>query len=435
MSPELIGIIAFVALLVLIIMGMPVGFCMILIGLVVFWAVADWGPMLGLAGLIAFNKLIVYTFTCVPLFVFMGSLAFRSGIAKDLYKSARLWTAKLAGGLAQATCVANGFFGAITGSTIAATATFSKLAVPEMSRLGYDRRLTVGCVAAAGTFASIIPPSINVILYGMVTQQSIGKMLIAGIVPGIIIASCYMVLIWIRVKRNPSLAGTPTTGVTFKDALRGSTLLWPVVVTFSIMLGGIYMGVFTPTEGGAVGAFVIFVLCLVTRRFSWHLLVDSLFDTAKTMASLYIICLGAFLFSASFAITRLPDTVSTWMVGLPMAPLAILVVMMVVYIVLGAVMDTTAMLFLTMPVVFPATLALGFHPIWFGILIIHVFEIGMITPPYGLSLFVAKASLPDVPFIDIMAGVVPFLIADLVSMVILIAFPVVVTFLPDLMMG
>ena len=435
MSPELIGLIAFFGLLALILMGLPVGFGMILGGAAVFWAIGDWGPMLGMAGMIPFDKVTTYTFTCVPLFVFMGNLAFRAGLAKDMYHSARLWTAKLPGGLAQATCVANAFFGALSGSTIAATATFCKLAVPEMDKLGYNRRLSVGCVTAAGTFASIIPPSINVVLYGMITEQSIGKMLIAGILPGIVIAGCYMVLIWIRVKWNPRLAGVPLTGVTLKDAIRGSKLLWPVVLTFIVMLGGIYTGLFTPTEGGAIGAFVVFFLAVITKRFSWRLLWDCLFDTAMTMATLYIIVVGAFMFGAGMAISRLPSTVAGWVTELPYSPMVILMVILTVYIILGCIMDTTAMLFLTMPVIFPATVKLGFHPIWFGILIIHVFEIGMVSPPYGISLFTAKASLPDVPFSDIMIGVLPFLLADLVSMVILIVFPDIVTFLPDLLMG
>lgn len=432
MSPELIGLIGFFVLLGLIIIGVPVGFGMIVIALVVFAIVGGWEPMSAMAGMIPFNKVTCYTLTCVPLFVFMGNLAFRGGIARDLYYSARLWTGRIRGGLAQATCVANGFFGAISGSTIAATATFSKLAVPEMERLGYQRRLSVGCVAAAGTFASIIPPSINAILYGMITEQSIGKMLIAGIVPGIIIALCYMVSIWIRVKRDPRLAGTEVKA-SFKDALRGSMLLWPVVITFIVMLGGIYGGVFTPTEGGAVGAFLVLVLIVVMRRFSWGLVQESLIETGKTIAILYIICVGAFLFTSAFTITQLPSFVANWVIGLAVPPLGVLLVLIVIYILLGAIMDTTAMLFLTMPIIFPVTIVLGYDPIWFGILIIHVFEIGMVTPPYGLSLFAAKAALPDVPFTDIMIGVLPFLVADLVSMAILIAFPVVVTFLPDMM--
>lgn len=435
MTPSTIGLIAFFGLLLLVLIGLPVGFGMIVGGIVVFWAIGGWDPMLGVVGMVPFDKVTTYTFTCVPLFILMGNLAFKAGLARDLYYSARLWTAKLPGGLAQATCVANAFFGALSGSTLAATATFSKLAVPEMSNLGYNRRLNVGCVAAAGTFASVIPPSINVILYGMITEQSIGKMLIAGIIPGIMIASCYMVLIAVRIKRNPKLAGAPITGVTLKDAIRGSKLLWPVIVTFIVMLGGIYTGTFTPTEGGAVGAGVVFGLVVITKRFSWRLMWDCLFDTARTMATLYIIVAGAFTFSAAMAITRLPSNVAKWMVELPAPPLIILLVILIVYIVLGAIMDTTAMLFLTMPVIFPATVKLGFNPIWFGILIIHVFEIGMVSPPYGLSLFAAKASLPDVPFSDIMLGVIPFLLADLVSMAILIAFPGVVTFLPDLVMN
>jgi len=435
MSPEVIGIVAFFSLLALIIIGMPIAFGMILAGLAVFWAVGDWGPMLAVAGMIPFNKVTQYTFTCVPLFVFMGNLAFRSGIAKDLYASARLWTAKITGGLAQATCLSNAFFGAISGSTIAATATFSKLAVPEMEQLGYSRRLTVGCVAAAGTFASVIPPSINVILYGMITEQSVGKMLIAGVIPGLMIAFCYMVSIWIRVKRNPSLAGGHMIAPSFKDVLRGSTMLWPVVITFVVMLAGIYMGIFTPTEGGAVGAFVVLLICFFTKRLSWGLLWDSLFDTAKTIASLYVIVVGTFLFSSSFAITRLPNAVGVWLTGIPAHPMVVLMLILVVYIILGAIMDTTAMLFLTLPVIFPATAQLGYNPIWFGILIIHVFEIGMVTPPYGLSLFAAKAALEDVEFTDIMFGVIPFLFADIASMIILIAFPSIVTFLPELMMG
>jgi C4-dicarboxylate transporter DctM subunit len=434
MAPPVIGLIAFFGLLLLVLVGLPVGFGMIVAGIVVFWAIGGWNPMLGVVGMVPFDKVTTYTFTCVPLFILMGNFAFRAGLAKDLYHSARLWTAKLPGGLAQATCLANAFFGALSGSTLAATATFSKLAVPEMAKLGYNRRLNVGCVAAAGTFASVIPPSINVVLYGMITEQSIGKMLIAGIIPGIVIAGCYMALIWVRVKHNPNLAGTPITGVTLKDAVRGSKLLWPVIVTFIVMLGGIYTGTFTPTEGGAVGAGVVFALIVITKRFSWHLLWDCLFDTAKTMAVLYIIVVGAFTFSAAMAITRLPSTVANWMVDLPFPPIIILFVILAVYIVLGCIMDTTAMLFLTMPVIFPTTVKLGFNPIWFGILIIHVFEIGMVSPPYGLSLFAAKASLPDVPFSDIMLGVIPFLLADLVSMSILIMFPQLVTFLPNLVM-
>jgi len=429
-----IGLLEFFGVILLILIGMPVGFAMILAGIIGFWVIGGWEPMLGMIGMVPFNKVVQYTFTCVPLFVFMGSLAFRAGIARDLYEAARLWTAKLPGGLAQATCLANAFFGAISGSTIAATATFSKLAVPEMERLGYDTRLAAGCVAAAGPIASVIPPSINVILYGMITEQSIGAMLIAGILPGILVTICFMTLILVRVKRRPSLAGPPATGVTLKDAIWGSRLLLSVLLTFVVMIGGIYKGIFTPTEGGAVGAFMIFVTTLILRRFTWHLLLDSLFDTARTMATLYIIVVGAFIFSTSFAITRLPDTVATFLVNLPISPLGVLIVILFMYIILGAVMDTTAMLFMTMPVIFPATLVLGYDPIWFGILIIIIFEIGMVTPPYGLSLFAAKSALPDTSFTDIMLGVLPFVAANIVALAILIAFPTIVTFLPNRIM-
>lgn len=432
MDPGLVGLLSFAILLILILLGMPVAFAMALLGIIGFWIIGGWPATVSMVGMIPWNKVTMYSFTVVPLFVLMGNLAFHAGFSRDVFDSARKWVGQFPGGLAQATVLGSAFFAAATGSTVAAAATMSKIAVPEMERYGYDRGLALASVAASGTIASMIPPSIAMVLYGMVTEQSIGKMLIAGIFPGILMAASYMTQIILRTWLNPSLGGA-MPGVSWKERFIAIKGVVGIAFLFLVVMGGIYTGIVTPTEAGALGAAGALILGFATRRLSLRGLWESLLDTAKTIGMIFCICMGAFVYNALFAYSRIPDMGAEFISGLPVPPIGILIAIMIFYIILGTFMDGVAILFLTMPTIFPITVAMGWNPIWFGILFIHVYEVGMITPPFGITLFATKSAIPTASMEEMIRGIVPFLVADMVSLALLISFPAIALFLPSVM--
>jgi len=433
MSPELIGWLAIAALFLMLAFGIPVAFALTAIGLVGYAALAGLDPALGIAGLVPYAKTAVYTFTAVPLFIVMGNFAFYAGFGTDVYNTARHWVKRLPGGLAQATVVGAAGFGAACGSGLAGCAMMTKVAVPEMIRLGYDRKLAIGVAAAAGPIAQMIPPSIMMVLYGIITEQSVAKLLIAGIIPGIVCALVYMAVVYFRVKANPRLAPAPEPFV-WRQALASLKGAWAVALLAILVMGGIYSGVFTPTEAAGVGAFGALSLALITRRMPSGGLSAAFLDTAKTTSMLYLILVGAYIFGYLLTITRLPAELSGLLTSLDVPRWVILISIIIFYLIIGMFMDMVPAMFITLPLLYPTVVKLGYDPIWFGVLIVQLGEISLLTPPFGLNLIIIKGLMEEVEMTEIIRGVSPFIFGAIVTLAIYIAFPELVLFLPNMML-
>lgn len=422
-------------MLVLLLLGVPVYAAIGGVGLLGYFLMEGLEKSLSIVGLVSYSRVAVYAFSVVPLFIFMGSVISAANLGADLYAATRRWLGGLPGGLAQATVAANTLFGAACGSSVAAAATFGKIAVPEMLRYGYAKSLATASVAAAGTLAVMIPPSIAMVLYGLITDTSIAKLLIAGILPGLINAVIYMGTIYLWAKRYPMDAPSLQTPWSWKENLLALKGVWGVVAICIAVLGGIYTGIVTATEAGALGAFCALVLTVAMRRLSWRKFITALRESVQTTVMIQVILLSAFIFGYFMAVTLLPQQLAAWLTSLPIPGLAMIVAIMVVYIILGCFMDMLSVMFITLPVIFPTIIGLKFDPVWFGVLMVQVIEMGMITPPFGINLFVIKGTVADVSFNDVMSGILPFVLAQAVTLGFLIAFPQIALFLPNKMLG
>jgi C4-dicarboxylate transporter DctM subunit len=431
-SPEFVGLLFFAVLVLLIFSGLPVAFAMAITGITGLWMISGWQSTGMILGMVPWQKVTVYSFTVIPLFVFMGNLFYHCDFGKELYSAGRKWLGHWPGGLAQATVLGNAFFGAACGSTGAAAATFSKVAVPEMLKYNYDKSLATASVAASGTMASMIPPSIAFVLYAMVTEQSVGKLLIAGFLPGLLEACSYMVQIGVRCRLNPKL-GAAMERSSWRERIVGLKSVWAVAAIILFVMGSIYTGICTPTEAGALGAGGALMLGIFSLRLSIRTIWDSMLDTAKTVGMVFAIIACAFIFNSMVAVSQLHQLAVTFVTGLPIPPLGILICIMVLFLILGTFMSGLAILFLTMPVLFPVVLSMGWNPIWFGCLFVQIHEMGMITPPFGITLFAVRASLPEISMQDILKGILPFNIADCIVLGLMIAFPQISLFLPNTM--
>jgi tripartite ATP-independent transporter DctM subunit len=434
MEPYLVGIIAFAFLFLLITLGVHIGIALLITGSLGLIAVSGVSPALGILEVRPLDLIRSYTFAVVPLFLLMGHFAFMTGITKDLFSAAHRWVGHLPGGLAIATCLACAGFAASSGSSIASAATMGKVALPEMKRYNYKPELAVGTIAAGGTMAMMIPPSIGIVIYGIFTGTSIGKMLIAGVVPGLIEAVSYILVIIIISWRNPDIA-PPGPRFSWSSRLSSVKTIWLVALVVVIVMGGIYGGIFTATEAGGIGAFLLFIIGLMLRKINLGSFVDSLNQTAKTSGMIFLTILGALIFAMFMALTRVPMIISEKLLELPVSPMVILIGILSMYIVMGMFIDAIGMWAITLPVIFPYITTVGFNPIWFGILIMRTAEIGLISPPFGLNLFVLKGVATDVPMEGIIRGVLPFLLADLLVLGFLVAVPGIVTYIPDRMIG
>jgi tripartite ATP-independent transporter DctM subunit len=428
----LIALLSFVALLLLLTVGIPIAFAMAIIGFLSFWLISGPDAALGMLGIVPFASIAQYTFTVMPMFVLMGELVFHAGFGKDVYWVARQWLGRLPGGLAIATVFGCAIFGAASGSSIAATVTVGKIAAPEMEKFGYNRRLAAGSICAGGPLDAMIPPSIVMVIYGVCTETSIGKLLIAGFLPGFLAAFIMGLQVILRVWRNPSL-GMPVRGVSWKDRIVSIKGVWGVASAILGCIVTIYTGVCTPTEAGALGAFTVFIVGLATKRLNPRAIWQSLLGAMKVIGMIFAIVMGAFIFNYQFAVSGLPYAAAAFIDQLRFSPMVILAAIFLLYIVLGCFLDTAAMLFLTLPVIFPITQKLGFDPIWFGILTVQLCEIGMITPPFGLTLFATKSVMPHVSTTDIAIGAFPFLLCHFINLILLTIFPQISLFLPSLM--
>jgi len=429
-SPVTVGLIGIGVLVLTFLIGMPVGFAMAFVGMAGFCFLVTPDAGLSLLARDFFSNLSAYSLTVIPMFIFMGSIAYASGMSRRLYEAGYTVFGQLRGGLAMATIAACAGFAAMCGSTNATAAAMGRVALPEMKRYNYNDSLATGCVAAAGSLGILIPPSTIFIIYGIMTEQSIGKLFIAGVLPGILLAGLFIAVVVILCKRNPNLApgGLPTT---FKQKLAGLAGVIEMIVLFALVIGGLFLGWFSPTQAGAAGAFGALIIGLTRRQLTWQGFLSAVKDTLRITCMVMIIITGAIIFGHFMAVAKLPLVLSEWVGGLPLPPMAIMGVIVLLYLVGGCFMDALALITLTVPIIYPVVLVLGFDPIWFGVIIVLVTEMGVITPPVGLNVYVIKGVAEDVPLETIFKGVLPFLAALLVAVGILMAFPQIATFLPS----
>lgn len=432
MSPLAAGLVGILGFFILLLLRMPIAYAMALIGFLGFSYLSSPSAAFRVVAKDIFSTFSSYSLSVIPMFVWMGFLAFYSGIGARLYDFAYKLVGHLHGGLAIATQATCALFGAVCGSNTATAATIGAIALPEMDNYQYTPSLSTASVAAGGALGVLIPPSVIFIVYGIATEQSIGKLFMAGIIPGILLMLLYMATISILAFYNPSL-GPAGPKFSWKErlfALRGG--LWEVLTVFIISLGGLFAGWFTPTEAGAVGAGGVLVLTVLERRLGWKEFNMSIADTTRTTAMIMFLVTGAVIFGRFIAVSRIPFEIASWAGGLPLPPYAVIIIILVIYLVLGCFIDALALVLLTTPIFYPvAVTTLGYDPIWFGVIIVMVVAMGVITPPVGMNVYIIKGIAKDIPLETIFCGIWPFLIAQIVCLAILIAFPQIATFLPE----
>ncbi len=435
MSVEAIGLLGVLILLLLIALKTPISLAMMLVGIVGFSVIVTPGAALSMVSSELFSNFSSYSLSVIPLFIWMGYTAYYSGVGTRLYNFAYKMVGHKPGGLAIATQAACGLFGAICGSNTATAATMGAIALPEMRRYGYNDSLSTASVAAGGALGILIPPSVIFIVYGIATEQSIGKLFIAGIIPGILLMLLYMMTIYLMVKFKPELgpAGPKSSWKERWKALGDG--IFEIIIIFSISLGGLFAGWFTPTEAGAVGAASILTVTVLTKRLTWDGFKKSLTETTRTTAMIMLMVAGAMIFGRFLAVSRLPAGIATWAAGLELPSIAVLGIILLIYMLLGSFIDALALILLTVPIFYPVVVnILHYDPIWFGVIIVLVVAMGVITPPVGMNVFVIKGVVPDIPVETIFKGVWPFVGALLLCIVILILFPQLVLVLPELFM-
>jgi C4-dicarboxylate transporter DctM subunit len=430
-SPVTIGLIGIVVLVLIFLLGMPVGFAMAFVGFAGFCYLASPGAGLSILARDVFSNFSSYSLTVIPMFVFMGSIAYATGMSRRLYDAGYTVFGQMRGGLAMATIAACAGFAAMCGSTNATAAAMGRVSLPEMKRYNYDDSLATGCVAAAGSLGILIPPSTIFIIYGIMTEQSIGKLFIAGVFPGILLAALFIAVVSLLCLRNPSLApaGAPTS---WMEKLAGLTGVLEMLALFALVIGGLFLGWFSPTQAGAAGAAGALLIGLARRQLSWQGFLFAVKDALRITCMVMVIVTGAILFGHFMAVAKIPLVLSEWVGGLPLPPAAIMGLIVLMYLLGGCFMDALALITLTVPIIYPVILILGFDPIWFGVIIVLVTEMGVITPPVGVNVYVIKGIAEDVPLETIFKGIFPFLAALIVAVAILIAFPQIATFLPSL---
>ena len=432
MSTDLVAIIGFVVLFALMLLRVPVGMAMGLVGVSGFGFIVGFGPALKLISQTTMRTVTDYTFGVIPMFLLMGAFVSTSGISRELFRAANTFVGHWRGGLGIATIGACGAFAAISGSSVATAATFSTVAYPEMRRYGYPQSFATGVIAAGGTLGAMLPPSTVLAVYGIITQQDIGKLFVAGILPGLLAICMHMLTIAIIGRVKPGfLPSAPKAS--WKERGMAMRDTWAPVLLFIFVIGGLYGGWFTPTEAGGVGASGAFIIGLVRGRLSADGIKSSLLQATRTAAAVFTVLIGALLFGYFLTVTQTPQKLTEFLTALGIGRYGVLILIMLMYLVLGCLMDAMAMIILTVPIIFPVVQALGFDPIWFGVIIVMTVELGLIHPPVGMNVFVIKSVIPEVSFSTIFKGVLPFIAADLVRLAILVAFPIIALWLPERM--
>ncbi|KAB2873776.1 MAG: TRAP transporter large permease [Burkholderiaceae bacterium] len=430
MSNHTIAVGGFVALFVLMLLRVPVGIAMGVIGIAGFgFMTQDFDSALALLAQSPIRTVADLQFAVIPLFLLMGAFASASGMSRELFRVSNAFVGHFKGGLGIATIAACGGFAAICGSSVATAATFSSVAYPEMRRYGYPQSFSTGVIAAGGSLGIMIPPSTVLAVYGLITEQDIGKLFIAGILPGIVAVAMYIATInligFVRPQFLP--AGTRHGWGERLAALRD---VWAVALLFVFIIGGLYGGLFTATEAGGMGAAGAFVIGVVRRKLSREQFMRSLIESLRTTAAVFTILIGALLFGYFLTVTQTPQALTTWLTGLGLGKYEVLALILLMYLLLGCIMDAMAMIILTVPIIFPIITQLGFDPIWFGVIVVVTVELGLIHPPVGMNVFVIKSVVRDVKLSTIFYGVAPFVLTDILRLVVLVAFPIIATFLP-----
>ena len=436
MTPTLIGIIGLLVMVVVFLSRMPVAFVMAMIGYLGFSLMISGQGGLSLLSRAVYDVFSSYGLTTIPLFIFMGQLAFNSGISRRLYDTGYKFLGGTKGGLAMATVTACTAFGAVCGSSPATAATMATVGLPEMKRYGYADELATGSVASGGGLGMIMPPSIVLIVYGVLTEQSIGKLFVAGIIPAILVTFLFIVSIYIRCRLAPE-QGPAGEAFTWEQRLKSLFGMGETLAVFVLVMGGLFIGLFTPTEAAAVGAFGVLAVSLIRRQLKWQGFVNALYETLRTSCMVMMLIAGAVIFGKFLAVTRIPFNIANWVGGFDLPPYMILSLIVLIYFFGGCFMDALAFVMLTVPIFYPLVTSLGYDPIWFGLIIVMVTEMGVITPPVGINVYVvfgvAKNVIGEVPLEAIFKGILPFLFAVVVGIIILMIFPQLILFLPNLM--
>lgn len=432
MTPTLAGIAGFVVLIVLMFLRIPVGFVMAVVGILGFAQLVSWPAAFHLTARDFFSTFSTYNLTVVPLFVFMGQIAFHAGISGRLFNAAHKFVGHLPGGLAMATIGACAAFSAICGSTSATAATMASITLPEMKKYDYDPALATGVVAAGGSLGILIPPSTIFIIYGIMTGQSIGKLFMAGVLPGLLLTGLFIltIVLWTHVQPHIGPRGPRAS---FRERLRSLSGLVETLILFILVMGGLFVGLFTPTEAAAIGALGTLIIAMIGRNLTWKGFLSALDDTTRISCMIFVIVAGATIFGHFLAVTGIPSGIGEWVSGLHLNRMLIMVLVLIVYIFLGCLMDSLAMIMLTIPVFFPVVTALGFDPVWFGVIIVLVAEMGVITPPVGINVYVVAGVARDVPLHLIFKGTAHLLAALIATAVLILVFPEIALFLPGLM--
>jgi tripartite ATP-independent transporter DctM subunit len=432
LSSDAVAIIGFVALFAMMLLRVPIGMAMGLVGVTGFGYIVGGVPALKMVGQTSMRTVTDYTFGVIPMFLLMGAFVSNSGMSRELFRAANGFLGHLRGGLGIATIAACGGFAAISGSSVATAATFSTVAYPEMRRYGYPQSFATGVIAAGGTLGAMLPPSTVLAVYGIITEQDIGKLFIAGVLPGILAAAMYIGTVTIIGFVRPDfLPRAPRHS--WKERLEGVRNIWATLLLFLFVIGGLYGGLFTPTEAGGMGAGGAFLIGVLRGRLDRTEIRRSLLQATRTAAAVFTVLIGALLFGYFLTVTQTPQKVTEFLTGLGVGRYGVLALIMLMYLVLGCLMDSLAMVILTVPIIFPVITHLGFDPIWFGIIIVMTVELGLIHPPVGMIVFVIKSVVQDVKFTTIFKGVLPFIVTDLIRLIILIAFPIIALWLPSRM--
>jgi tripartite ATP-independent transporter DctM subunit len=433
-TSEIVAIVGFVWLFALMLLRVPVGMAMGLVGVTGFGYLTGFAPAMKLVGQTTMRTVTDYSFGVIPMFLLMGAFVSVSGVSRELFRAANTFVGHWRGGLGVATIAACGAFAAISGSSVATAATFSAVAYPEMRRFNYPQSFSTGVIAVGGTLGAMLPPSTVLAVYGIITQQDIGKLFIAGICPGLLAIAMHMITIGVIGHVRPGfLPAGPRSS--WDERIRALGDVWSPLLLFLFVIGGLYGGLFIPTEAGAVGAVGAFVIGVLRGKLSGANILQALLQATRTAAAVFTVLIGALLFGYFLTITQTPQHVTTFLAGLGVGPYGVLALILLMYLVLGCLMDAMAMIILTVPIVFPVVSALGFDPIWFGVVIVMTVELGLIHPPVGMNVFVIKSVIKDVNVSTIFIGVLPFVVTDIVRLVILIAFPTLATWLPQRMVG
>ena len=429
MTASLIG---FAVMVLMMAAGIPIAVCMGAVGVVGFGLLVGWAPALAMTGQIVVDNMLNYSFSLLPLFILMGNLIAQSRLSQDLYSAAYAFLGHYRGGLAHATILACGGFSAVSGSSMATAATMGKVALPQMRRYGYADGLAVASVAAGGTLGILIPPSVILIIYGFLTNTDIAQLFMAGVLPGLLGILLYSMAVTYVTLVNPK-AGPRGERTAWPQRLRALVNVWAIVVLFVLILGGIYSGLFTPNEAAGIGAAGAFLFALGRRTLTWQRFLHIVVDTVRTTSMMFFLLFGALLFSNFLSVAGGATALEQWIGGLGVSPLAVMIIIVCIYLVLGTMLESLSMILLTVPLLLPVVSGLGIDLVWFGIVVVIATEVGLISPPVGLNIFVLKATFPDISTGQAFRGVLPFFVFDLVRIGLVLAFPAIALFLPALM--